>query len=113
FDLIGDNSISSFISQYYISNPEITRTVFTNIEIADAPKLEEIILDITNTNIRIVTLQNQNENEVSHDSDYITKKTKIMRLLLTNLKNYIEKGHEPALDDLVQILKLNRLPYII
>lgn len=113
FDLIGDNSISSFISQYYISNPEIPRTVFTNIEIADAPKLEEIILDITNTNIRIITLQNQNENEVSHDSDHITKKTKIMRLLLTNLKNYIEKGHEPALDDLVQILKLNRLPYII
>lgn len=113
FDLIGDNSISNFISQYYLSNPEIPSTVFTNIEITDAPKIQEIILDITKTQVRIVTLKTQDMNEVLDNVDHKTKKTKIMRLILTNLSNYIEKGHEPALDDLVQILGLNNLPYII
>lgn len=113
FDLIGDNSISNFIIQYYLSNPEIPSALFTNIDINDAPKLQEIILDITKTKVRIITLQTQDMNEVSDNSDYRTKKSKIMRLILTNLNNYIEKGHEPALDDLVEILGLKRLPYII
>jgi excinuclease ABC subunit C len=113
FDLIGDNSIPNFISQYYLSNPEVPSTVFTNIEITDAPKLQEIISDITKTKVRIVTLQTQDVNEVSENMDHRMKNTKIMRLLLTNLNSHIEKGHEPALDDLVQMLGLKKLPYII
>jgi excinuclease ABC subunit C len=113
FDLIGDNTIPNFISQYYLSNPEVPSTVFTNIEITDAPKLEEIISDITKTKVRIVTLQTQDVNEVSENMDHRMKNTKIMRLLLTNLNSHIEKGHEPALDDLVQMLGLKKLPYII
>ncbi len=36
-----------------------------------------------------------------------------MQLILNNLKTYISKRHEPALDELMQILNLGKLPYII
>jgi excinuclease ABC subunit C len=36
-----------------------------------------------------------------------------MQLILTNLRTYIEKNHEPALDELKIVLRLKRLPYII
>ena len=36
-----------------------------------------------------------------------------MQLILNNLKTYIEKNHEPALDELQVLLRLKKLPYII
>lgn len=113
FDLVGDNSISNFISQYYINNPTVPSTVFVNVEIKDTYKLQKIIFDLTKSKIKIITIDTHNLNTPNDVNNVNSKVGKIMSLILTNLNNHIEKGHEPGLDELLKFLGLKKLPYII
>lgn len=113
FDLLGDNSIENFICQYYLTSPVIPSFIYINKEIQETDKLEKILLELTKSEIKLISIGKDNvtnTNQVEHKSQ---NKRDIMQLILNNLKTYISKKHEPALDELMQILNLSKLPYII
>jgi excinuclease ABC subunit C len=51
---------------------------------------------------------NNKQNEQNQDD-----KTKIMELILSNLKAYVQKSYEPALEELKALLNLKKIPHII
>jgi len=123
FDLIADNSFESFISQYYYSNPTIPSTIYLNEELEEKSKLELVLEKISNHSVKIKTINDTTTSQTSQDTvdndinkpneqnqDY---KTKIMELILSNLKTYIQKSYEPALEELKTILNLKKIPHVI
>ena len=113
FDLLGDNSIENFICQYYLTSSIIPNFIYINKGIQEKEKLEKILLNLTKSEIKLISIGKENvtnTNQVEHKSQ---NKMDIMQLILNNLKTYISKKHEPALDELMQILNLSKLPYII
>ncbi len=123
FDLIADNSFESFISQYYYSNPTIPSTIYLNEELEEKSKLELVLEKISNHNVKIKTINDTTTSQTSQDTvdSDINKtneqnqddKTKIMELILSNLKTYIQKSYEPALEELKTILNLKKIPHVI
>lgn len=113
FDLLGDNSIENFICQYYHSSTTVPNVIYLNKNIEEEANLKKVLYQMTGTQIQIIPM----------DSNYLLKehltesndanKYNIMQLVVNNLKTYVEKNHEPALDELKVLLRLNRLPYII
>jgi excinuclease ABC subunit C len=133
FDLIADNSFENFISQYYYSNPIIPNTIYLNEEIQEESKLELVLKKISGHNVKIKNIDlitNQTgsqDNKIDRyynksnddDDDDIYKnqsdddKIKIMDLIISNLKTYIQKNYEPALEELKILLNLKKIPHII
>lgn len=142
FDLIADNSFENFISQYYYSNPIIPNTIYLNEEIQEESKLELVLKKISGhsvkiKNIDLVTNQTSSNqgnkidkhyNKLNDDNDYgyddhddddmhknqlKNDKIKIMELIISNLKTYIQKSYEPALEELKILLNLKKIPHII
>jgi len=113
FDLLGDNSIENFICQYYLTNSIIPSFIYINKEIQETENLEKILLELTKTKINIISIGQENFTNTIQTEHKSQNKRDIMQLILNNLKTYISKKHEPALDELVQILNLSKLPYII
>jgi excinuclease ABC subunit C len=132
FDLIADNSFENFISQYYYSNPIIPNTIYLNEEIQEESKLELVLKKISGHNVKIknidlITNQTGSQdnkidryyNKSNDDDDDIYKnqsdddKIKIMDLIISNLKAYIQKNYEPALEELKILLNLKKIPHII
>jgi excinuclease ABC subunit C len=134
FDLIADNSFENFISQYYYSNPIIPNTIYLNEEIQEESKLELVLKKISGHNVKIKNIDlitNQtgsqdnkidryyNKSNDDNDDDDIYKnqsdddKIKIMDLIISNLKAYIQKNYEPALEELKILLNLKKIPHII
>jgi excinuclease ABC subunit C len=135
FDLIADNSFENFISQYYYSNPIIPNTIYLNEEIQEESKLELVLKKISGHNVKIknidlITNQTGSQdnkidryynksNDDNDDDDDIYKnqsdddKIKIMDLIISNLKTYIQKNYEPALEELKILLNLKKIPHII
>lgn len=122
FDLIADNSFENFISQYYYSNPTIPNTIYLNEELEEISKLEQVLEKISNHSVKIKTI-NDTTSQTSQDTvdSGINKpneqnqndKIKIMELIINNLKAYIQKSYEPALEELKTILNLKKIPHVI
>ena len=104
FDIVGDNSLSTFISQYYHSNSTIPRYIFTNERIEEADALKEYLETISGHKVSILPVQKG----LHHDD-----RNKIMDLIMTNLILYVEQGYHPSLLNLRNKLQLNSIPYII
>ena len=102
FDMIGDNSLSTFLSQYYSSKAVIPRIIYVN-EDPDSKESLEILLEQLSTH----------KVSIKNNSNGGTKNKKLMTLILRNLSAYIEKGFEPALYELKTILNLKSIPNII
>ena len=99
FGLIGDNSFSNFLSQYYSTNP-IPRFIVTN-EIPDKKEiLEDIFSGAAGFKVSIIT-------PVSG------KRKAMMDLIMRNIATYHSKGAEPALVELQEKLDLPQVPHII
>jgi excinuclease ABC subunit C len=128
FDLIADNSFENFISQYYYSNPVIPNTIYLNDELQDKSKLELVLKKISGHNVKIknidmiTTQTNSQDNNIDRFYDKTGNnstnqedddKIKIMELIINNLKIYIQKSYEPALEDLKISLRLKKIPHII
>ncbi len=131
FDLIADNSFENFISQYYYSNPIIPNTIYLNEEIEEKSKLVLVLKKISGHNVKIkyidITSSQSNQqvgdnwndrhynksNEEEDEEEKDDNKIKIMELIINNLKTYIQKRYEPALEELKISLKLNKIPHII
>jgi excinuclease ABC subunit C len=113
FDLLGDNSIENFICQYYHSSAKLPNLIYLSESIGEETNLQKVLFKMTGAIVRIIPMDSKYFlKERQHEVNDINKYS-IMQLILNNLRTYIEKNHEPALDDLQLILGLKRLPYII
>jgi excinuclease ABC subunit C len=104
FELIGDNSLDTFLLQYYSTAPEIPRYVYVNEKPASTEALEESIERYANHEVSIITI---------YDDYKLEEKKGLMDLIVRNLKLYVEKGHPPEISELEDILHLPRTPSVI
>lgn len=103
FDLVGDNSLSSFLLQYYSSVPVVPRFVYVNEDLADRQLLEMSLEKIADHKVSIFNI----ERLLSKD------KRQLMDLISKNLSMYIERGYDPAVAELKKSLKLAFIPEVI
>jgi len=103
FDLVGDNSFSTFLSQYYYSKSSVPRFIYVNEQPDSKQVLEKSLERIASHKVNIITLSNRIDVE----------RKQLMNLIIRNLSTYISKGFEPALLDLKKVLSLKSLPKII
>ena len=113
FDLLGDNSIENFICQYYHSNTTVPNVIYLNKNIEDEAKLNRVLYQMTGTQTKIISMDSDYLSEKHQSESNDMNKYNIMQLVVNNLRIYVEKNHEPALDELKVLLRLKRLPYII
>jgi excinuclease ABC subunit C len=103
FDLVGDNSLSSFLLQYYSSVPMIPRFVYVNEDLEDKQVLEISLEKIAERKVSIFNV----EKTLTKD------KRQLMGLIIRNLSMYIEMGYDPAVVELKNALKLTAMPEVI
>jgi excinuclease ABC subunit C len=103
FDLVGDNSLSSFLLQYYSSIPVTPRFVYVNEDLEDKQVLEMSLEKIAGHKVSIFNIERM-----------LTKdKRQLMDLMVRNLSMYIERGYDPAVVELKSALKLTSMPEVI
>ncbi|SMH70965.1 excinuclease ABC subunit UvrC [Candidatus Nitrosotalea okcheonensis] len=99
FDLVGDNTFSSFLSQYYSTNP-IPRYVIVS-EMPDKKEvLEEVFARSSGFTVHITV-------------PTTGKRREIIDLIMKNISLEITKGADPALVELQERLGLQDIPRII
>jgi excinuclease ABC subunit C len=104
FDLVGDNSLSSFLLQYYSSVPIIPRFVYINEELEEDRQVLEMSLEkIAGHKVSIFNVERTLAGE----------KRQLMELIMRNLSMYVERGFDPAVAELQNILKLSSVPEVI
>ena len=103
FDLVGDNSLSSFLLQYYSSVSTIPRFVYVNEDLEDKQVLEMSLEKIAEHKVSIFNV----EKTLTKD------KRQLMDLIMRNLSMYIERGYDPAVVELKNALKLTSIPEVI
>jgi excinuclease ABC subunit C len=103
FDLVGDNSLSTFISQYYSDSGTVPTHIYTNQEIRSADSLREYLESLSGHRVSIQSLEGRKKGD----------KNEIMDLIMTNLMLYIKEVYHPSLLILTEILHLDTVPYII
>lgn len=96
FDLVGDNSFSSFLSQYYLTS-KIPRFVVVNQMPEQKDTLEDVLSRAAGYRVEIVVPSSG-------------KRREIIDLIMKNILLTISKGSEPALAELQQRLGLDALP---
>ena len=96
FDLVGDNSFSSFLSQYYSTNP-IPKHVIVN----EIPEKKEILEEVFSRNLGF---------KVNIIVPISGKRREIIDLIMRNISLIITKGSDPALIELQEKLGLESLP---
>ncbi len=99
FDLVGDNSFSSFLSQYYSTN-SIPKFIVTNKIPERKEILEEIFSRATGLRVNIIVPTSG-------------KRKEMIDLIMRNITLYHSKGADPALVELQEKLNLSEIPKII
>lgn len=99
FDLVGDNSFSNFLYQYY-STHKIPKFIFVSKLPENQKLLESLLSDQSGFNVQILTPTRG-------------KKKDIINLILKNIKLIHSKGGDPGLVELKEILSLSVIPNII
>ena len=103
FDLVADNSLSSFIGQYYSSMPIIPRFVYVNEDLGDKQVLEKSLGKLAGHKVNLVNAAHILSKE----------KCQLMDLISRNLTMYIERGYDAAVIELKNALKLLTMPEIL
>ncbi len=103
FDLVADNSLSTFLLQYYSGVPSIPHNIYVNDEPDSKITLQESLTRIASHRVEIIRISKKSGPE----------RIQIMNLIVRNLLTYVKRGCEPALTELKEMLDLDRLPKII
>jgi excinuclease ABC subunit C len=103
FDLVGDNSLSSFLLQYYSSVPIVPSFVYINEDLEDRQVLEMSLEKIAGHKVSIFNVERTLTGE----------KRQLMDLIMRNLSIYVERGYDPAVVELKNVLKLPSVPEVI
>lgn len=96
FDLVGDNSFSSFLSQYYSTNP-----IPKHVIVSEMPEKREILEEVFSRNLGF---------KVNIVVPISGKRREIIDLIMRNISLIITKGVDPALIELQEKLGLESLP---
>jgi excinuclease ABC subunit C len=99
FDLVGDNSFSSFLSQYYSTNP-IPKYVI----VSEIPEKKEILEEV---------FSRASGFKVNITVPASGKRREIVDLIMRNIALTISKGADPALIELQEKLGLETIPKTI
>jgi excinuclease ABC subunit C len=99
FDLVGDNSFSSFLSQYYSTNPIPKNVIVSNMP-EEKEILEEVLSRTSGFKINIIV-------------PISGKRREIIDLIMRNISLIISKGADPALIELQEKLGLENIPKTI
>ena len=104
FELVGDNSLGTFLTQYYSSMPVIPKYIYVN-ELPEAKDVIETTLErLSGHEVRIIRISEGFHNKEKKD---------LMNLVLRNL-NLIRDGKSPSpLLDLKRELGLRIIPSVI
>jgi excinuclease ABC subunit C len=104
FELIGDNSLAGFLSQYYSASPEIPRFIYVNEMPTSKEALEASIEKLADHEVNIVLVS----------AHFHTKEIKeLMNLVIRNLLAHIREGASPAITELKDVLQLPNMPSVI
>jgi len=99
FDLVGDNSFSNFLFQYYSTHP-IPKFILVSELPENQRLLESLLSEQSGFNVQIL-------------SPAKGKKKDIIDLILKNIRLIHSKGGDPGLVELKEILNLDVIPNII
>jgi len=99
FDLVADNSFSSFLSQYYSTNP-----IPKFVVVSEMPEKKEILEEIFSRTAGF---------KVNIIAPSGGKRKKMIELIMKNIVLDISKGGEPALYELQNKLGLDKIPSVI
>jgi len=99
FDLVGDNSFSNFLFQYY-STHKIPKFIFTSESPENKTLLESLLSEQAGFHVGIICPQNG-------------KRKDILNLILKNILLVNSKGGDPGLIELKEMLNLSTIPNII
>lgn len=100
FDLVGDNSLSTFLLQYYSSAPTIPHVVYVSEEPESKDVLQMLLEKLSGRKVRI---------SLAHGPE----KRQLMDLIMRNLAMYVERGYAPAVVELKKTLSLSSMPETI
>jgi excinuclease ABC subunit C len=101
FDLVGDNSLSSFLLQYYTSVPIVPRIIYVNEEPDEKRVLEMSLQKMAGHRVKIMLAGKTGE------------KRQLVDLITRNLSMYVERGYAPAVVELKNSLGLHVMPQVI
>jgi len=99
FDLVGDNSFSNFLYQYY-STHKIPKFILVSVFPNDQKLLESLLSEQAGFTVKILKPSKG-------------KKRDIINLILKNIRLIHSKGGEPGLVELKEILNLPEIPNVI
>jgi len=99
FDLVGDNSFSNFLYQYYTTN-KIPKIIIVSEEPDEKKLIESLLSEKAGFAVQII-------------KPIRGKKSEIISLLLKNISLIHNSGSEPGLVELQQILDLPKTPNTI
>jgi len=99
FDLVGDNSFSSFLSQYYSTNP-IPKFIVTSEMPENKNILENLFSKTAGFKVSIIVPS-------------VGSRKEMIDLIMKNIVLYQSKGSEPALIELQEKLNLHNIPKTI
>jgi excinuclease ABC subunit C len=99
FDLVGDNSFSNFLYQYYFTH-KIPKFILVSILPDNQKLLESLLSEQAGFTVKIL-------------SPSKGKKRDIINLILKNIELIHSKGGEPGLVELKEILNLPEIPNVI
>lgn len=104
FELIGDNSLGTFLLQYYTSVPSVPRYIYVNEEPESKETLESSLEKLCEHGVRIVRISNNFYNKEKKD---------LMNLILRNLNITRKGGNQASVLELKRELGLGSIPSII
>jgi excinuclease ABC subunit C len=99
FDLVGDNTFSNFLYQYY-STHKIPKFILVSVFPNDQKLLESLLSEQAGFTVKILKPSKG-------------KKRDIINLILKNIRLIHSKGGEPGLVELKEILNLPEIPNVI
>ncbi|MGH9890241.1 MAG: excinuclease ABC subunit UvrC [Nitrososphaeraceae archaeon] len=104
FELVGDNSLGTFLLQYYTSVPSVPRYIYVNEEPESKEALEASLEKLCEHQVRIVKISNNFHNK---------EKKELMNMVVRNLELSGQEWNQHSLRELKRELKLGTIPSII
>lgn len=104
FELVGDNSLGTFLLQYYTSVPSVPRYIYVNEEPGSKEALEASLEKLCEHQVRIVKISNNFHN---------IEKKELMNMVVRNLELSGQEWNQHSLRELKRELRLGTIPSII
>lgn len=104
FELVGDNSLGTFLLQYYSSVPSVPRYIYVNEEPESKEALEASLEKLCEHQVRIVKISNNFHNR---------EKKELMNMVVRNLDLSGQEWNQRSLRELKGELRLGTIPSII